>query len=370
MSIQNYATAEMVQSVLSGETPPEEAKKAEMLKNSLTVIVNGETAGSFDGSSPLELALSTGSAVVEQVAALPEASEASADIVGVNGETYVKRKSGEVYSYTKLVVCDASNIAVGTNAAVTAPNGTAIGVQATAAGGNTIAMGRKSMASSIEALAIGSGASATSVYTVALGKSAFAEDNYAVAVGRNAQATAFNSMALGNEALAQTNNTISLGNADITVFQCQTGLSVTSDERDKAEIEPLNAEKSLAFIERVQPVRYVNNRRGRYVAEGGRVRSGKYDKEAHRRGDKKGDRKRVGVLAQQVQKTLQELFHTDNYADIVNDDCYFLPEEERAESILTVRYGAFIPFLIGAVQALSEKVCELEEKTIDKPARL
>ena len=78
----------------------------------------------------------------------------------------------------------------------------------------------------------------------------------------------------------------------------------------------------------------------------------------------------MGVLAQQVQKELFRLFSTDNFADIVNDDLYDAPERKGTEeNLLTVRYSAFIPFLIASVQALGEKVRILEEKIVDKSAQ-
>ena len=366
MSVTNYATAETIKCVVDGEIVPARSAAADKVAHALSLSVNGRAAGSFDGSEEVSLDIQTATAIVERLSELPEAGEASADIVGLENETCVKQKSGDAYSYASVIVRDTDKIAVGKSAEAPAMNSISVGVQAICSGINGISIGRKSAATITEALAIGSAAKAKQINSIAVGKGALAEGDAAVAVGKVAHATAANSIAIGQGAIADTANTICLGNDKIAALNCQVDLSVTSDERDKADIEELDKEKALEFIGRVQAVRYVNNRRS-YYAEDGK----KYDREAHGRGEKKGERKRVGVLAQQVQKELLKLFHTDNFADIVNDDLYDAPERKGTEeNLLTVRYSAFIPFLIASVQALGEKVRILEEKIVDKPAQM
>ncbi len=365
MSVTNYATAETIKCVVDGEIVPARSAAADKVAHALSLSVNGRAAGSFDGSEEVSLDIQTATAIVERLSELPEAGEASADIVGLENETCVKQKSGDAYSYASVIVRDTDKIAVGKSAEAPAMNSISVGVQAICSGINGISIGRKSAATITEALAIGSAAMAKQINSIAVGKGALAEGDAAVAVGKVAHATAANSIALGQGATADTANTICLGNDKIAALNCQVDLSVTSDERDKADIEELDKEKALEFIGRVQAVRYVNNRRSYYAEEGK-----KYDREAHGRGEKKGKSKRVGVLAQQVQKELFRLFRTDNFADIVNDDLYDAPERKGTEeNLLTVRYSAFIPFLIASVQALGEKVRILEEKIVDKSAQ-
>ena len=353
MSVTNYATAETIKCVVDGEIVPARSAAADKVAHALSLSVNGRAAGSFDGSEEVSLDIQTATAIVERLSELPEAGETSADIVGLENETCVKQKSGDAYSYASVIVRDTDKIAVGKSAEAPAMNSISVGVQAICSGINGISIGRKSAATITEALAIGSAAMAKQINSIAVGK------------GKVAHATAANSIALGQGATADTANTICLGNDKIAALNCQVDLSVTSDERDKADIEELDKEKALEFIGRVQAVRYVNNRRSYYAEEGK-----KYDREAHGRGEKKGKRKRVGVLAQQVQKELFRLFSTDNFADIVNDDLYDAPERKGTEeNLLTVRYSAFIPFLIASVQALGEKVRILEEKIVDKSAQ-
>ena len=87
-----------------------------------------------------------------------------------------------------------------------------------------------------------------------------------------------------------------------------------------------------------------------------------YDREAHARGDKKGERKRIGVKAQQIQQLLSDIFGSDNYANIVNDDHYDLRadgNEPPVENHLTVTYERIIPFLIGAIREQQKQIDEL-----------
>ena len=317
MSVQNNATVNMIDGIIAGELVPSKAKSAEKadgLKGALTVKVNGEATCTFDGAQAAEVDLN-------------------------------------LFDHTSM------KIGIGQDVAATGVNTVAVGTQARAAGVNAVAVGRLSAATLTESIAIGVSAQAKHIYTVALGKGALSSADSCVAVGKLASASAGNAMALGAGAVADTANTICLGNDKITTLKCNADLTVTSDERDKADIEKLDKGAALALIEGIDSVRYVNNSRARY-AEGDFRKDG-YDRDAHARGEKKGERKRVGVLAQQVRQKLISLFGTDNYADLVNDSAYDGNRSEE-ENQLSVRYSAFIPFFFFSVQALSERVQTLE----------
>lgn len=92
--------------------------------------------GSFIG-------IQTATAIVERLSELPEAGEASADIVGLENETCVKQKSGDAYSYASVIVRDTDKIAVGKSAEAPAMNSISVGVQAICSGINGISIGRK-----------------------------------------------------------------------------------------------------------------------------------------------------------------------------------------------------------------------------------
>jgi len=122
----------------------------------------------------------------------------------------------------------------------------------------------------------------------------------------------------------------------------------------------------------VKPIQYVDNQRAKYLpkeptgeqqdmlAAYGMYRC--YDEKAYAKGKLKGGRKRVGVGAQQVLDALTEVYGTSDYANIVNDNLHDVkgPLPDGVESQLAVTYEAFIPFLIRAVQQLTERVEELE----------
>ncbi len=147
-----------------------------------------------------------------------------------------------------------------------------------------------------------------------------------------------------------------------------------SDERDKIDIEPIH--DALKFIKQVDAVRYVVNPRVDYIPnpENRTEKQTKalntynmceYDREAHQKGELKGTRRRVGVLAQQVTKLLQDMYGTDNYANIADDSFYDIPEDERptdVENKLMVCYESFIPFLIASIQELSRRLDALENR--------
>lgn len=216
--------------------------------------------------------------------------------------------------------------------------------------------------------------------------------NNCTAIGRDSQVTAgqgstsyTNSMALGYGAtISMASNTIQMGNSSISSFKCKVSVSTTSDERDKTDITVIDNGKALQFITQIDPIQYVDNDRNKYLlrektideetgeeeydedGENNQVymRYGmcEYDREAHARGDKKGERKRIGVKAQQIQELLLDIFGSDNYANIVNDDHYDLRAEGNeppVENHLTVTYERMIPFLIGAIREQQKQIDEL-----------
>lgn len=52
-----------------------------------------------------------------------------------------------------------------------------------------------------------------------------------------------------------------------------------------------------------------------------------YDREAHVKGTKKGVRRRAGLLAQEIYQIMQDIYSTDNYANIVDDNTYNFKDE-------------------------------------------
>ena len=88
-----------------------------------------------------------------------------------------------------------------------------------------------------------------------------------------------------------------------------------------------------------------------------------YNKEEHAAGLKKGNRKRVGLSAQEIQQALTEVFDSSDYANIVSDNFHDLETTapEGIENQLTVGYTELIPFLIGSVKQLMSQNQRLQE---------
>lgn len=198
-----------------------------------------------------------------------------------------------------------SNVAVGKNARAiggSSTNAVAIGTNALInqiGGGQTgaIAIGHNSQVTqySFQSIAIGYNTQCNRVNQICIGKSARSLTSYCwggIAIGYNARfggttySYAYNSIAIGNGsytfgkncvaigAAAQTStgfnpqnmvaigyqssvgtsNTIKLGNGAISSLQCQVGLTVVSDERDKCNVVAFT--DGIEFINQLNPVKF------------------------------------------------------------------------------------------------------------------
>lgn len=155
-------------------------------------------------------------------------------------------------------------------------------------------------------------------------------------IGHNAGFTATtgsNNVVLGyqsNTPSATTSNSITLGNSSSNVLRCAvTSITSLSDARDKKEIEDLNV--GLEFIDGLRPVKFVWDDRDE---------SGKHDVAD------------FGFIAQDL-KAAQE--------DVEMADVLKLVYESNPEK-LEASYGKLIPILVKAIQDLSAKVEQLENK--------
>lgn len=138
-----------------------------------------------------------------------------------------------------------------------------------------------------------------------------------------------------------------------------TGWTVASDRRDKTDIQPI--EKGLQFINQLEPVTFVDNHRSKYIDE-----NNQYWKNSHECGVYKGDRRRAGLIAQDVYQVLKATYNTDNYASIVDYNKYDpakINEEEMDRYSMT--YTQLIPFLIKAIQEQQELI-EQQQQQINR----
>lgn len=240
-----------------------------------------------------------------------------------------------------------------------------------AVGASSTALGNGSFASGDDSTALGSSAYASGVRSMAFGFTANASGLNSVALGGYSDAAALNSTALGKGAMVSStaSDTIQLGDSSLSALRCAVNLTVTSDKRDKTDIEGIT--DALAFIERLNPVTFVSNERADYISDedkkGETFRTYgmcEYDRIAHAAGTKKGERRRCGLLAQEVVEAMQSVYGTDNYANIVNDNFHDLSEKPSdVENKYTLAYANLVPFLIGAIKELNAKIKELEGKT-------
>lgn len=233
------------------------------------------------------------------------------------------------------------------------------------------AVGYDTVASADSSTALGYNASATREGALAIGRLSEAYGDYAIAFGASAIAGGDNTTALGVGAKVYSSDswTIQLGSSvSLSALRCKVNLTVTSDERDKTDIN--NITEALRFIDKLNPITFVNNDRENYISDADRKSENfrkygmcEYDRIAHATGTKKGERRRCGLLAQEVIAAMQEVYGTDNYANIVNDNFHDLKEKPSdVENKYTLAYANLVPFLIGAIKELNAKIKELEGK--------
>lgn len=248
-------------------------------------------------------------------------------------------------------------------------------------GRSSVALGSSVVAPGMDAIAIGANASANS-YAVAIGARVIADEG-AISIGEHTHAYGALSVVIGYQGYsygdystalgygANTDetdtNTMQLG-GNLSVLRSKVNLTVTSDKRDKADISEITS--ALAFLEKLNPVTFVSNDRANYISEEDK-QSEKfrkygmcdYDRIAHAAGTKKGERRRCGLLAQEVIEAMQSVYGTDNYANIVNDNFHDLAEKPSdVENKYTLAYANLVPFLIGAIKELNAKIKELEDR--------
>lgn len=164
--------------------------------------------------------------------------------------------------------------------------------------------------------------------------------------------TGSNNLCLGSDAgtsgspfqITTQSNRIILGDGNITNAYVQVSWTVTSDERDKADVTALPS--SLSFVEALNPVTFKWDKRSKYYVkdENGNITSRPTPDGTH-----KEDQPFAGFLAQEVQQAITDLGYID---DVIVDN-------EDAD-LLKIKETALIPVLVKAVQELSAKVKVLE----------
>lgn len=313
----------------------------------------------------------------EEISAL-QTSLTSGGITVANATNIIPNGKGAVNPLGRKdggVVGDLST-ALGNNSTASGNFSTALGSGSVARGDSSTALGGSASALGGSSIALGSISSADGAYSIALGSYATAGGAYSIALGggidqgsaRGATASGDYSTAIGYDATTSDTDskTMQLGGNDgenaLSVLRCKVNLTVTSDKRDKTDIKGIT--DALAFIERLNPVTFVSNDRVDYISDedkkGETFRKYgmcEYDRASHAAGTKKGERRRCGLLAQEVVEAMQSVYGTDNYANVVNDNFHDLAQKPSdVENKYTLAYANLVPFLIGAIKELNEKI--------------
>jgi hypothetical protein len=235
---------------------------------------------------------------------------------------------------------NSNSVAVGYNAAqgtTTGIDNTAIGAFAlnnNSVGMQSTAVGRNALYGSTGSFNIGIGyAAGTSI--------AAGTNNTCVGYQSDVSSGLTNSTAIGNGAVCTVSNTMKFGNSSVTNnYFSNTVNAVTftasSDLRYKKEINPIAP--SLAILNKLQPVNYYFKTEQELTAE--KIKSVAFS------GDKTNE-KQIGFIAQEVEKLLPEVVHTDN------------------EGYKSIDYSKFSPFIIKAIQEqqqLIEQLLKTNEK--------
>ena len=141
-----------------------------------------------------------------------------------------------------------------------------------------------------------------------------------------------------NHCLPGTNNTYTLGNTSLRWKEvwCNAGAFNTSDMRLKEDIQPLLL--GLDFVKDLNPVTF---------------------KWKNKEGEKEHTRSHVGMIAQEIERSIYEHGYDLNKCDIVSNEYLVDP---IGTDCYALRYDAITPCLIKAIQELSNKVDKLEKK--------
>jgi hypothetical protein len=171
-------------------------------------------------------------------------------------------------------------------------------------------------------------------------------------------ATGDNTMALGNTAnptAADVSNEVTIGNTSISTARVQVDWTVLSDERDKKNIQTLEA--GLDFINALRPVSYNSDPRDAYYHW---VEEWDDEEETIKKrqvadtpdGSKMHTHKTTSFLAQEVMEAIEE-FGEEGLGDLVL--------ASNPDKLELQRTGIIVP-LVKAVQELSAKVTTMQEQ--------
>ena len=270
------------------------------------------------------------------------------------------------------VVTGSNNVAVGRyalSANTDASNNVAVGINAlvtNSTGANNTAVGGEALAANTTAASnTGFGFQAGTSVTTGTGTTAVgSEAGEAITTGNfnsclgivagSTITTGDKNLCLGYDSgtssspnhITTGDNAIVLGNNTTASAHIKVDWTVTSDKRDKTDIEPLTM--GLNFVNKLEPVTYRWDMRSDYSKDFSITPDGTH----------KQQKLLGGLLAQDVEKVERE------YGYKVEDKTSILTDKHDTNGNYGLTYSKFIPVLINAVQELSMQVDKLKSELL------
>ena len=277
-------------------------------------------------------------------------------------DTLAANTTGEYNTGIGLAALGASttgsnNVAVGSgagDAATTASYNTSVGAGALSAA----TTGQYNTVVGYNALdAITTGAESVAIGSLALTQASGSSN---VALGHKAGenvSTGTNNVLLGKETgrsgapggnITTGDNSVCIGNANIASANIQVDWTIASDKRDKTDVSPLDL--GLDFINQLEPVTYRWDKRSKYSDDQSVIPDGTH----------KEEQLEGGFLAQDVEVIENQYgYKTDDKTNLITN----LSEDGKMYGI---KYSKLVPMLTKAIQELSTKVEDLENKLNNK----
>lgn len=272
-----------------------------------------------------------------------------------------------------------NSTAVGFRADAGGDDAIAIGAQyATASSSKEIAIGYCAQGNSTQGITIGNRSASANAYNVVIGNQAKSCCNFNTIIGSYAQSLndgegntiiGYNSKAYNgstNILVGHCNyvgggvaNTIILGscmstnNSNFILFNCQYGSgpnyiytkwSYLSDCRDKTNVQPLDYKLGLPLMKKLNPISFKWDLRSSYVKKC-EYEFGTKD------GSLKRDHLQVGILAQDLEQSLNEL-------NVRFDALKYVEDTDK----YSVNESAFVSSLVKSIQQLSDRMDNIKNR--------
>jgi hypothetical protein len=281
---------------------------------------------------------------------------------------------------------DSSNFGAGGQA--TGANSSNFGQGGQAIASDSSNFGRNGKATGTNSSNFGVSGQATGGFSSNFGRGGQATGDFSSNVGGNGRATGRFSSNFGQGGQATSDYQVNLGNEATSLFTCKVALTVTSDKRDKANIEDFSEEKAISILSKLKPVTYNDNHRGLYVEEADvevesvcvetgerkiEVRKQKqrlhcdkgnianYNRSLHEKAELAGDDTRIGFIAQEIESVMKEETGDGFFGGIFHNNEGHNGITKEGSS-MGIAYQNFIPILVAGFQAQQKEIEELKIK--------